>query len=101
MSFQLVHIDSFILLFIYLFIYSSGFYWPINCFALALVPTYLFMLKYYLVLLSSISFLVILSKCYLSCIISLCCELSLTFIFGNKAGVVVVVVFVVFTRSLL
>ena len=50
------------------------------------------MLKYYLVLLSSISFLVILSKCYVSRITSLHCELSLTFIFGNKAGVVVVVV---------
>ena len=50
------------------------------------------MLKHYLVLLSSISFLVILSKCYLSCITRLRCELSLTFIFGNKAGVVNVVV---------
>ena len=49
------------------------------------------MLKYYLVLLSSISLLVILSKCYLSCITSLRCELSLTFIFGNKAGDVVAV----------
>ena len=50
------------------------------------------MLKHYLVLLSSISFLVILSKCYLSCVTRLRCELSLTFIFGNKAGVVIVVV---------
>ena len=53
------------------------------------------MLKHYLVLLSSISFLVILSKCYLSCVTRLRCELSLTFIFGNKAGVVIVVVVVV------
>ena len=55
------------------------------------------MLKYYLVLLSLISFLVILSKCYLSCITSLRYELSLTFIFGNEAGVVVVVVVIIIT----
>ena len=53
------------------------------------------MLKYHLVLLGLITFLVILSKCYLSCITSLHCELSLTFIFSNKAGVVVVVVVVI------
>ena len=46
----------------------------------------------YLVLLNSIRFLVILIKCFLSCITRLRCELSLTYIFGNKAGVVIVVV---------
>ena len=61
---SLSRLDNLLAIFIHNSIYFF-FYWLINCFAQSLAPTYLLYLKNYLVLLSSISFLAILSKHYL------------------------------------
>ena len=61
---SLSRLDNLLAIFIHNSIYFF-FYWLINFFAQSLAPTYLLYLKNYLVLLSSISFLAILSKHYL------------------------------------
>ena len=85
MSFQLVSSSSSFFFILFLFIYFLSSFWPIICFAQALVPTYVLYLNIIYFYSAGLDFQLFWVNVTFFVSIYYACKLSLTSKFGNKA----------------